>query len=394
MPYTISLNGADNVGKTTQIELLPCHYTISKVGGLHDSDKKIGDMHRRGLLQDWWWESSDEEFVCSIFSALARRYWRSMAGEHSSITVFDRGTSMFGAVAVAVIAIKSRDRDLNKARTALHTLLEENHLQVPKERLAILLRHGNSLEESLQITMSRESDPGDERYRLYQLLLQSELQHQERSGVYQHVIRVEATSSIGDVQDKLREAIQRYTQNRLFLPMMHKVDYIYALSGLSESGKSSVAEAFYSHFGTAHAFRAKMVYFNDLISERLGRSVYGLPEREQALRLFHELERFSNAHYWLRLITIESMHRHSVARWLKTWVGKKFQVVYIDTADVKRFERALITPDAIVYNDHLKRERGMELIRSDADLILNNNGIFTDTISDLLRFAEDNKIKD
>lgn len=280
MPYTVSLNGADNVGKTTQMELLPSHYTISKVGGLHDSDKKIGEMHRLGLLQGWWWESSDEEFVCSIFGALGRRHWGSMADEHSVITVFDRGTSMFEAVAVAVIAIKSPDRDLNKARMALHTILEDNNLQAPKERLAILIKHGDSLEESLRITISRESDPGDERYRLYQHLLQSELQRQERSGVYQHVLRVEATSSIGDVQDKLREVILRYTQNRLFLPLMHKVDCIYALSGLSESGKSSVAEAFCSHHGTAQAFRAKMVYFNGLISERLGRSVYGLPERE------------------------------------------------------------------------------------------------------------------
>lgn len=54
MSYTISLNGADNVGKMTQIGLLPSHHTLSKVGGLHDSDEKIGEMHRQGLLQDWW----------------------------------------------------------------------------------------------------------------------------------------------------------------------------------------------------------------------------------------------------------------------------------------------------------------------------------------------------
>lgn len=84
------------------------------------------------------------------------------------------------------------------------------------------------------------------------------------------------------------------------------------------------------------------------------------------------------------------MHRHSVARWLKTWIGKKLQVIYIDTADVKRFERALVTPEAIVSNDHLKRNRGVELIRSDADLVLNNNGIFADTMSNLLRFVNGN----
>ena len=115
MTHTLSLNGADNVGKTTQIELLPSHYTIAKVSGLHDSDKKIGAMRRQGLLQKWWWESSNEEIICSIFGALGRRHWDSIADEHSVITVFDRGTSMFEAVVVAVIAIKSANHDLCKA---------------------------------------------------------------------------------------------------------------------------------------------------------------------------------------------------------------------------------------------------------------------------------------
>ena len=393
MPYTVSLNGADNVGKTTQIELLPSHYTVSKIGGLHDSDPRIADMHRRGLLRDWWWDSSNDEFTCSIFSALGRRYWGSMAGEHRVVTIFDRGAAMFEAVAVAVIATKSSDRDLNKARTTFAKIIERNNLQVPRERLAILLKHGDSLEESVQITMSRENETGNERYRVYQLLLQSELERQAQSGVYHHVLKVEATSSIGDVQDKLREVILQYTQNQLFLPMMYNIDHIYALSGLSECGKSSVAQAFRSHYGTEQAFRAKIVYFNDVISERLGKSVYSLPEREQALYLLHEIERFSNDHYWLRIITIESMHNDLVARWLKKWIGKKLRVIYIDTTEVNRFERALVPREAVISNDNIKRARGVELIRPDADLVLDNNGTFAVTMSNLLQFAKGNQTK-
>ena len=43
------------------------------------------------------------------------------------------------------------------------------------------------------------------------------------------------------------------------------------LSSISELGESSVAEAFISRYGTAHTFRAKIVYFNDLISKGIGR---------------------------------------------------------------------------------------------------------------------------
>ncbi|KAL8997559.1 MAG: hypothetical protein Q9169_003177 [Polycauliona sp. 2 TL-2023] len=393
LPYTVSLNGADNVGKTTQISLLPSHYTICKVGGLHDNDAKIGEMHRNGLLQHWWWDASDEEFICSIVGALMRRHWGSMADTHKLIAVFDRGAAMFEAVVVAVIATKSPDHDLDKARTTFHTLLGKHHLQIPKERLAILLKFTGSLEESLQITLSREENVPDERYRLYQLLLQSEMRYQERSGMYQHVISIDPTSSIGKIQNELRNILLQYTGNCLFSPMLHRLDSVYVISGLSESGKSSGADGFCSHYGTAQAFRAKIVYFNNLVSEKLGMSIYSLPEKEQAQRLFHELERFSNDHYWLRLITVESMHRHLVAKWLKTWLEGKLQIIYIDTADVKRFERALVVPEAMASNDSLKRGRGVELIRSEADLVLSNDGTFADTVSKLLRFERDNKDK-
>lgn len=84
-------------------------------------------------------------------------------------------------------------------------------------------------------------------------------------------------------------------------------------SGLSESGKSSVAEAFCSHYGTGQAFRANVDCFNNLPSNRCKTSVYGMPERYRALCLLHELERFSNDHHWLRLITIESVHHYLIA---------------------------------------------------------------------------------
>ncbi|KAL8938239.1 MAG: hypothetical protein Q9216_003999 [Gyalolechia sp. 2 TL-2023] len=394
MSYTVSLNGADNVGKTTQVDLIPSHYTIHKAGGLHETNTKIGEMHRQGLLKDWWWESSQEEFVCSIVSALTARYRDAITNVYSEISVFDRGAAMFEAVSVAMIAMKRADNDLDKARSGFHTILKALNLQLPEERLAILLTHGGDLEESLQITLSREDNVPDQRYRQYQRLLQSELQRQERSGVYHHVIRVNTTSSISDLQNELREILLQRTGNQLFRPILHRLDKVYVISGLSESGKSSVADAFCSYYGTSQAFRAKIVYFNHLISEKLGRSIYGLPEKAQAQSLLHELERFSNDHYWLKLITIESMHRHLVARWLKTWLGNKVQIIYIDTADGKRFERALVTPEAIVSNDSLKLKRGVESIRTEADLILDNNGTFADTMSNLLKFAEIDRKKD
>ncbi|KAL9038063.1 MAG: hypothetical protein Q9180_003362 [Flavoplaca navasiana] len=214
------------------------------------------------------------------------------------------------------------------------------------------------------------------------------MQRQEQSGVYQHVIKINPRASIRDVQNELREVLLQYTGNCLFTPMLHRLDGLYIISGLSESGKSSVAEGLCSHYGVSLAFRAKIAYFNNMISEKLGKPVYCIPEKDQAQNLLHELERFSNNHYWLKIMTVESMHRHLVAKWLKTWLGDKVQVIYIDASDAKRFERALIAPEEVARNDDLKKERGVEMIRSKADLVLDNNGSFGDTLESLIRFVD------
>ncbi len=66
MVFTISLNGPDNVGKTTQLELLPAHFTVSKIGSLHDHDEVIAELHRQGGLKEWWWSSTPLDFVLTI----------------------------------------------------------------------------------------------------------------------------------------------------------------------------------------------------------------------------------------------------------------------------------------------------------------------------------------
>ncbi|KAL8774259.1 MAG: hypothetical protein Q9209_001010 [Squamulea sp. 1 TL-2023] len=361
MPYTISLNGGDNVGKTTQLDLLPSHYTIRKVGELQENPKsRLSDMHCQGIPQSWWWKSSNIDFVALMVGALACRY-RDIPAD-SVATVFDGGIAMFEAVMIAVIATKSSDHNLDKARGEFEAIVQNKQLQLPpKEKLAILLKHGRNLEDSVEISVSRE-DNADDRYRLYQYLLQWELQRQEQRGVYQHVLRISATSSISDIQNELRKVLLQHTGHGLFLPMLHRLDALYVISGPSAFTNSRVVEAFCSHYGTTQAFRARIAYFNNLISERLGRSIDSLPVKEQVQRLFHELERFSNDHDWLNLITIESAHCHQITKWLKKWLGRKVQIICIDSFEARN--------------------------RSEADLVLDSNGTLAETMDHLLQFAK------
>ncbi|KAI4176195.1 MAG: hypothetical protein LQ346_007939 [Caloplaca aetnensis] len=157
-----------------------------------------------------------------------------MTDTHGVVTVFDRGAAMFDAVAVAVIATKRPDRDLDKARLTFQTTLADHQLQYSRERLAILLTHGGTLDESLLIALSREKNDPDERYKLYQFFLQAEMEPQQRLRVYQHIIHVSATSSIADIQNELRKVLMQRTGNHFFHPMLHKLDGDYVISGLSE----------------------------------------------------------------------------------------------------------------------------------------------------------------
>jgi hypothetical protein len=390
MVLTVSINGADNVGKTTQIALLPCRYSILLPGSLHESDEKLGSLHRNGLLKEWWWGSPDDEFVSTIFSALRDRFSASMASKQKAMAVFDRGSAMFKAVAVATIAVKNKDYELIDARKRVEEILHDKDIPVFAEHLAILLKHGDDIDESVNITLAREVEPEDARYRTYQTLLQTELQHQQECGVYHHVIIAGPADTHIEVQDKIRATINSSCPSILpqpLPPVLGKLSTVYAFGGLSESGKSTLAQSLCNYYKPGLAFRTKIAYFLDQASEKLRQSVYSLTEKEQATMFLHELEDFSNRHYWINAISIESLHKDVMTSWLKTWMGDKFQIIYVETADDLRYKRSLIPYEDIVRNDATKRERGAERIKSTANLVLDNNGSIDRTLEQLYAFV-------
>ena len=296
-------------------------------------------MLQDGSLHDWWWNSSDEDFVCTIYGALGQRYRATKANISATFALLDRGKAMFDAVTAAVFATKSRDGDLHEARRKRDSIVRENHLQIPDEDITILLRYGKALEESVDISLGRETKPVDERYRRYQTLLQRELRYQEELGVYQHTIIADGVNTHVAVQDEIRRIVRSHYNDPRLTPMLSNLNYVYAFAGLSESGKSSFAQKLCDRYGPSVAFRSKIVYFNDEASEAMKKSIYDLPEKEQAMLLLHGLDRFSNRHYWLGTITIESLHRDKVAMWLKTWLGDRLRIVFIDASEKIRRER-------------------------------------------------------
>ena len=71
-PITISLNGVDNVGKTTQMQLLPLDSQVDQRTSIHHYTLFLKNMMDEKTFDNWWWTSDDEDFVTAIFDALKK----------------------------------------------------------------------------------------------------------------------------------------------------------------------------------------------------------------------------------------------------------------------------------------------------------------------------------
>lgn len=386
----VSLNGADNVGKTTQIGLLPRSLAVHLAPKLQESDERLRSMEQNHTRRKWWWDSSHEDFVSTLFAAVASRFRDSLNKPDVTITVHDRGTIMFQAVATAMIATKSDNHDLGNARSKFTEIIKRQKIYMPEEKLKILLKHSTNLEESISISLEREERIFEERYRLYQALLQTELQHQESQGLYDHVVFASKSLEIRTVQDQIRSIINRYLDYPLFKPVMHNIECIYAFDGLTKSGKSSLADGLCSHYGSGLAFRGKIIYFADQASEKIGKSIQGCSQQEQAVYLFHELEKFTHAHYWLKTLTVESLHWYECTVWLQKLLDDKLRIIFVDTSKTERLRRSVVSPHSLEAHDTMKIQRGADRIRHHADLILDNNGPYLTTVQTLVEFSGGN----
>ena len=245
-PLIVSINGPDNVGKTTQITMLPPHYTIRVLGGLQNVEGKLADLARSGYLKSWWWTSTDEDFVKTIFTAVQTSHELAHAGG-ADVSILDRGACMFEAASIATIAIKNNVADLEDARQRFQDVLAATGLKVLQESVSILLRFNISAEEAVKTTLERESETVDDRYRKYQRLLHAQIAHQVASGRYQHVI--EAVGTRLEVQNRVREVLFSTISRPLrtiFTPLVSSIEHVYIFGGLSESGKSTLAHALQS----------------------------------------------------------------------------------------------------------------------------------------------------
>lgn len=203
---TISLNGADNVGKTTTIDSMPAH-SVEIRSSVSKYDDLLNDLKEKNTLKEWFFtKSSHEEFVNIIIRATNKRA-NVIPKRDTKFIIYDRGGLMSEAMCIAIIAYKEHS-DLSQAAAIYTTIIKKDTLQVPLEDIRILLKHGHCLEDSLQRSLMREHEH-DQIYDEYQRLLQKQLLIQESNCQYTDIINV-TNMSAAQVQNEIRAVVRKF----------------------------------------------------------------------------------------------------------------------------------------------------------------------------------------
>ncbi|KAJ7443897.1 hypothetical protein B0H11DRAFT_2291384 [Mycena galericulata] len=216
---------------------------------------------------------------------------------------------------------------------------------------------------------------------------------------------IDATAkTIMEVQNILRSLIGKHVSRRLtglsgdmmFKPYLHRqrLRVVVAFGGLSECGKSSMGGLVDTEFGQ-EGRREKIAYLFNNATKQLGLDIYTLPEAVQAHILIQQIEDYSKAHFWISVLSLESLHRFGSIAEAQRILWPLLQIVYIEVTEAKRISRqvspvggALVEAkiQELKDKDVVKRERGAELVKDIANLVLDNNGLFSETASVLKNF--------
>lgn len=153
------------------------------------------------------------------------------------------------------------------------------------------------------------------------------------------------------------------------------IDQVIAFGGLSECGKSSSAD--YLRHATG-SYRFKIGFLLGTAAARAGiGDPYALPVERQAELLVGELGHFADAHAEARRYTIESIHSDRLIMAVKSLLGHRLTIVYLDAPFETRVARSGATAAAVAAKDEIKASRGAGEVARIADHVVDNDGSVT-----------------
>lgn len=182
----VSLNGPDNVGKTTQLSRLAERWEdFQPLGAVHEHDPEPWARAAADDYARWWFETSTTvELTEMLLVGHAKRAANREAGRTG---LLDRGLPMLLAVAAATCAIKD-GLTVGEAFTTV-TGIAGSRAETPET--SILLLPSLDPERSYALTSAREDRPWTGVYPAYQKTLYTVLLHQADHDAYTAVLDCE-----------------------------------------------------------------------------------------------------------------------------------------------------------------------------------------------------------
>lgn len=360
----VALNGADNVGKTTQLRWLAAGMPGAQLVGTIDRwDSRWALLAARNFARWWFSEASTEEHVDLVFASHKAR-----SAARGPVALEDRGHPMLVALCAATAAVKENLRP--EAALARVENMPATHATEARRSVQVLLRHSDDPTLEADLALRRETRPLSTWYTDYQWALAAVLNLQESRGDYDAVI-VRGDRPVLDVQRNLRQVIAAHNIPVMPLPRS-TLGHVWVLTGLSESGKSSVGELLRDEHGVT---RLKIGYLLEVAAARSGvpDPYAGWSEVEQAERLTEELLRFSNATK-ARSVSLESAHRLESTLHLRRVLGTRCQIVHVAADLPTRLARTGEPAEELRERDAVKTARGADRLAEHADWVVDNSG--------------------
>ncbi|MGW7641196.1 hypothetical protein [Streptomyces decoyicus] len=189
VPDFISLNGPDNVGKTTQLMRLAERGSgFQPLGAVHEHDPEPWARVAAGDYGRWWFETATTvELTEMLLAGHARRV---AARDTGRTGLLDRGLPMLLAVSAATCVVK----DGLTVREAIRTVSAIAGSRTRPPEISVLLLPSLDAERSYAITSAREGRPWTGIYPAYQKTLHAVLLHQADRGRYTAVVDCEDRS--------------------------------------------------------------------------------------------------------------------------------------------------------------------------------------------------------